>query len=219
MRGETRAWATDAATLGDIPSQPLILALFEDAGIWAMVIRVDGLIEASTDVAAAMFAKPVAEVLGRYLADVLDPDVAAERMGFVRRALETASLVTVDSVMGGRLRRSYIRPLLASPASNGHAARVLVVCRPRPTDGSRAMIEAVHNDFGRLRGLTDREIAVLTLIAKGRTTSQIAKELHRSIKTIEWHRVSLGNKLGVKNRVELARFAISAGLAEVDSHA
>jgi DNA-binding NarL/FixJ family response regulator len=32
------------------------------------------------------------------------------------------------------------------------------------------------------------------------------------VKTIEWHRVSLGTKLGVTNRVELARIAIRAGV-------
>ena len=53
---------------------------------------------------------------------------------------------------------------------------------------------------------------ILRLIGEGLSTSEIAENLHRSVKTVEWHRVSLGNKLGVTNRVELARIAISAGL-------
>jgi DNA-binding CsgD family transcriptional regulator len=39
------------------------------------------------------------------------------------------------------------------------------------------------------------------------------------VKTIEWHRVSLGEKLGVVNRVEIARIAIAAGLVGVDEPA
>lgn len=215
MRGEPRGWAIDGAPVSEIPTGPVIHALFEDAGIWAMIVRADGIIEAASEVAALTFGKSLDQVLGQPLEHILEPDGAEERLGFVRRAIESASLLTVDSVLGGRLRRSYVRPLAPAVGSNGHLRRALVICRPRPMDGSKAMVEAVHNDYGKLQGLTDREIAVLTLIAKGYTTSRIAKELHRSVKTIEWHRVSLGNKLGVKNRVELTRFAISVGLAEV----
>jgi DNA-binding NarL/FixJ family response regulator len=44
------------------------------------------------------------------------------------------------------------------------------------------------------------------------TTAAIAKKLFRSRKTIEAHRLSMGAKLGVRNRVELARIALEAGL-------
>jgi DNA-binding NarL/FixJ family response regulator len=51
------------------------------------------------------------------------------------------------------------------------------------------------------------------------STIDIAKHLGRSVKTIEWHRVSLGEKLGVVNRVELARIAIAAGMVSLDEKA
>ena len=60
--------------------------------------------------------------------------------------------------------------------------------------------------------LTEREREVLALIAQGHTTAQIAKILYRSAKTIEAHRMSLGLKLRARNRVDLARFAMQAGL-------
>jgi len=63
--------------------------------------------------------------------------------------------------------------------------------------------------------LTDREREVLALIAEGLTVPEIARRLHRSRKTIESHRLSLGRKLGVNNRVKLARLAIQAGLSPV----
>ena len=69
---------------------------------------------------------------------------------------------------------------------------------------------------GVLGELSERELEVLRLISLGLSTAQIAKAMGRSVKTVEWHRVSLGDKLGVTNRVELARIAIRAGLVSVD---
>ncbi len=66
--------------------------------------------------------------------------------------------------------------------------------------------------------LTPREREILALIAEGESLPEIAQRLHRSLKTIESHRLSLGRKLNASNRVELARIAIAAGLVKIDSH-
>ncbi len=68
----------------------------------------------------------------------------------------------------------------------------------------------LHN---KLETLTAREREVLALIGRGMSLPQIAHRLHRSRKTVESHRLSLGRKLDASNRVELARIAITAGLA------
>jgi len=60
--------------------------------------------------------------------------------------------------------------------------------------------------------LTAREREVLQLIAEGKTTKVVAKELYVSPKTIEWHRGQLMKKLGVESIAELVRYAISEGL-------
>lgn len=60
--------------------------------------------------------------------------------------------------------------------------------------------------------LTPREREVLTLIGEGYTLLEISQKLHRSLKTIESHRLSLGRKLSASNRVELAKIAIALGL-------
>jgi len=60
--------------------------------------------------------------------------------------------------------------------------------------------------------LTAREREVLQLIAEGKSTKVIAKELYVSTKTIEWHRSQLMNKLGVQSVAELVKYAISEGL-------
>lgn len=60
--------------------------------------------------------------------------------------------------------------------------------------------------------LTAREREVLQLIAEGKSTKQVAKELFVSAKTIEWHRSQLMKKLKVQSVAELVKYAISEGL-------
>jgi len=63
-------------------------------------------------------------------------------------------------------------------------------------------------------GLTEREREVLTLIAEGYTTQEIALELHISTKTVERHRSNIMEKLNLHNRIELTKYAIRKGLIE-----
>ena len=60
--------------------------------------------------------------------------------------------------------------------------------------------------------LTDRESQILALIADGHTSREIAEMLVISPRTVERHRENLRDKLGLRNRVDLTRYAIRAGL-------
>jgi DNA-binding NarL/FixJ family response regulator len=62
--------------------------------------------------------------------------------------------------------------------------------------------------------LTQREREVIKLIAEGSTNRQIAQELVISEKTVERHRANMLAKLGMRDRVELTRYAIRRGLIE-----
>jgi DNA-binding NarL/FixJ family response regulator len=62
--------------------------------------------------------------------------------------------------------------------------------------------------------LTPRELDVVKLIAEAYTNKQIAETLHVSEKTVESHRANLLSKLGMRDRVELVRYAIRRGLIE-----
>ena len=53
---------------------------------------------------------------------------------------------------------------------------------------------------------------VLQLIAEGKTSNQVAENLHVSIKTVETHRAQLLRKLKVKSVAELTKYAIREGL-------
>ena len=62
--------------------------------------------------------------------------------------------------------------------------------------------------------LTPREIDVLKLIAEAHTNRQIAEQLVVSVKTVESHRANILAKLGMRERVELTRYAIRRGLVQ-----
>ena len=62
--------------------------------------------------------------------------------------------------------------------------------------------------------LTPREEEVVKLIAEAHTNAQIAEVLHLSEKTVESHRANVLRKLGMRDRVELVRYAIRRGLIE-----
>lgn len=58
-----------------------------------------------------------------------------------------------------------------------------------------------------LEPLTRREEDIVVTVARGRTNSEIAVELHISLSTVKTHLTSVMNKLGVRNRVEIAMWA------------
>jgi DNA-binding NarL/FixJ family response regulator len=62
--------------------------------------------------------------------------------------------------------------------------------------------------------LTPREEEIVKLVAEAHTTKQIAELLHLSEKTVENHRANAMRKLGMRDRVELVRYAIRRGLIE-----
>ena len=62
--------------------------------------------------------------------------------------------------------------------------------------------------------LTPREVEIVKLIAEARTTREIAGDLVLSEKTVERHRTNILSKLGMRDRVEVTRWAIRHGLTE-----
>jgi DNA-binding NarL/FixJ family response regulator len=62
--------------------------------------------------------------------------------------------------------------------------------------------------------LTPRELEILKLIAEAHTSKEIAEMLFISVKTVERHRANILEKLGMRDRVELTRYAIRRGLIQ-----
>ncbi|HCK23041.1 MAG TPA: hypothetical protein DHW15_13050 [Bacteroidetes bacterium] len=60
--------------------------------------------------------------------------------------------------------------------------------------------------------LTEREVEIIRLVARGLTTKQMAQQLFRSVHTISTHRKNIMRKLGVKTPTELMLYAMQTGL-------
>ena len=65
-----------------------------------------------------------------------------------------------------------------------------------------------------LQVLTPRETEVLKLIAEGHSSQDIADTLTIGLRTVESHRTNILQKLGMRDRTELTRYALRAGLIE-----
>jgi len=63
-------------------------------------------------------------------------------------------------------------------------------------------------------GLTDREKQVLKLVAEGHSHKEVADMLKISTKTVVVHQTNILEKLGLNNRSELIRFALSRGIIQ-----
>jgi len=69
-----------------------------------------------------------------------------------------------------------------------------------------------------VRALTPRELRVLKLIGEGKSNSEIAETINRSVRTIEAHRAGLMRKLGAHNLIELLRLAAAIGLVALPTN-
>ncbi len=118
---------------------------------------------------------------------------AAGARGFMLKEAAYAELV--DAVRRVAAGEDYLQP------SMGAAIAAM-----------RAMQGHVHTSAS--VGLTQREQAVLRLIALGHTNTEIASLLSISLRTVESHRATIFAKLDAKTRAELVRYAAEAGLLD-----
>ncbi|HVZ64067.1 MAG TPA: response regulator transcription factor [Lacunisphaera sp.] len=93
------------------------------------------------------------------------------------------------------LRRIFGGDVYLSPAMSARVLENLSGRRPR---GSNSPIEK----------LSDREFEIFQLIGQGRSTRDIAEQLHLSPKTVDVHRSHIKEKLGLKDATALVRHAV-----------
>jgi two-component system response regulator NreC len=65
--------------------------------------------------------------------------------------------------------------------------------------------------------LSRRELQVLRLVARGYTSAEIAKQVFVGVKTIETYRSRFAEKLGLRTRSDVVRFAVQMGLLTPES--
>jgi DNA-binding NarL/FixJ family response regulator len=109
--------------------------------------------------------------------------------------------------------------VLKREADQALVEAVRAVARGEPfltNAAERSLIREWMDDdsSGPAEPLTLREREVLKLIAEAHTNREIGELLHLAEKTVESHRANLLRKLGMRDRVELVRYAIRRGLIE-----
>ena len=95
--------------------------------------------------------------------------------------------------------KTYLSPKIASLVAKDYSSRISTKSPPASPV------------------LTNREREVLTILAEGKTTKQVASSLNVSVKTIETHRKKIIDKLGFNSIAELTKYAIREGLTSLDA--
>jgi DNA-binding NarL/FixJ family response regulator len=119
---------------------------------------------------------------------------------YAERVLRAGGRGYVMKQEGGGRMIEAIRQVLAGKiaVSERMASRILeVFSGRRPTSGDSPVAR-----------LSDREFEVFQLIGEGRGTTEIATQLHLSVKTVEAHRANIKQKLALKSAPELVRAAV-----------
>jgi len=115
--------------------------------------------------------------------------LGAGALGYVLK--EAADDELVQAVRNAAAGESYLNPRLG--------ARMASEPPPGPPDD-----------------LSEREVQVLGLIARGHTNTEIGEQLYLSVRTVETHRSHIQQKLRLSTRAELVGYAIERGLISTD---
>jgi two-component system response regulator NreC len=119
----------------------------------------------------------------------------------VKTATETEFLTAIRAVHLGRT-------FVAAQLSSGQVHTILGSRRP----ADRATTTEKTNP------LSARELQVLELLAQGHTNLEIGERLHLSVKTVETYRLRISDKLGLRGRANLTRYAADMGLVGFSKH-
>ena len=84
-----------------------------------------------------------------------------------------------------------------------------------PRKGKSIVQQIIYSDSYKGKPLTASEMRIFELIANGMSNKEIAELLHRSVRTIEWHRSRLRHKLNVNSLADLVKRAASMGLVDL----
>jgi two-component system, NarL family, response regulator NreC len=95
-----------------------------------------------------------------------------------------------------------------------HAGRTFVDLTQSLDSSSQTVPDRTHAKAERPQRLSRREREVLRLLAQGHSNQQVADKIRVSVKTVETYRTRLREKLGLKGRAELYRFAVESGILD-----
>jgi RNA polymerase sigma factor (sigma-70 family) len=128
--------------------------------------------------------------------DHVFPVIQAGANGFISKTAASSELISgIRATFAGE---SYLSPSIA---------KLFVEDYQRV-----ALKEDIKDHYEQL---TDREREILKLVVEGYKTQQIAEMLTITPKTVEGHKTSLMNKLGIHNTIELVKYALRRGIITV----
>lgn len=199
-----------------------------------------GLLTSQDDIEVVAEASDGATAVERAISlqpDVVVIDIGMKEMNGIEAARRLAEAVPSTRVLAVSMHssREFVAEMLRAGA-RGYLVKddaledVLAAVRTVAAGGvylSASVADVVVTDYVRqLSGseaeaddgspLTAREREVLSLIAAGETTKQIASQLGVSVKTIETHRRQIMEKTGIFSVVGLAKYALKLGLATLE---
>lgn len=214
--------------------EPVRILLADDHALVRQGVRL--ILDAQPDlqvVAEAGDGAEAVEIVRRQEVDLAVLDVAMPRMTGLQAAREIArrrsglpilmlSMHDNEQYFFGALKAGASGYVLKSVADEDLVAACRAAMRDEPFLYPGAVTALIRNYLDRARHgdetpdqiLTPREEEVLKLVAEGHSSKEIADLLFISIKTVQRHRANLLQKLGLRDRLDLTRYAIRAGLIE-----
>lgn len=218
------------ASPGVPPSLPAVWrGLTTEPGTGVLVVTHEGQIQYANAQAARIFlGKPNGHgaMIGVNVSDLFPQAWVDERRALFDAIQRGGGHQIVRTIWRGYQVFSCIQGIeAATPTKGRRYDRFIIIsrrCRQIPSMGRarpspEQYIESKVASLGPLDSLSEREIEVLALIAQGLSAKEIAAKLHRSVRTIEGHRLMIGRKLKTDDRVQLAEMAFRAGLSPRDA--
>jgi len=157
--------------------------------------------------ALALVARSRAELIGKSIVDVIDPSERAESARQWQALLHAGDYTGARDLLRGDGSKVPIDFAARLAAVDGRRLAIYVMLAK---NGSWPAPTAARQSSPRssTRPLTPREREVVTLIAMGRETAQIAQELHVSPETVRTHVRNAMTKLGAHTRAQLVAIAL-----------
>jgi two-component system, NarL family, response regulator NreC len=170
------------------------------------------------------------------LCTLLKPDVLVMDVGMpTLNGVDATRLVRKESpsthvlILSMHACDEYVRPAIRAGASGyllkGAGLNDLVAAIRAVAQGeaffspavAKFLLREVQSDGERGPELSGREREVLQLVGEGKTSPEIAKLLHLSVKTVEGHRARIMARLNIHDVAGLVRYAVRVGLVSADT--
>jgi PAS domain S-box-containing protein len=199
------AWISDTSVMGTgLAVGGDVEQALEDVGVPSYVLDDTGVVRWINAAAERL----VGDVRGRHFTSVVAPeDSRRARELFSRKVLGTASATESTGVLVSTAGTRVAVEISSAPLMNGErVVGVFGLIEGRPDDTPTA---PPH--------LTPRQVEVLRLLEQGRSTKQIAAELHLSTETVRNHIRRLLRALGVNSRLEAVAAARAQSVSSVRS--